>query len=730
MAVAQKKGKREKLTQVDSRAAPGALETGKKTTNWAAETTSKAYEAAEKLYTQVRQAFKNQDEQSDRIEEYWNIYNAQPDENVRYTGNTNGYVPIVRDAINARTKRTLKQLFPANNKHVEAIAADGKTPHSLISLLEHYIRVTRLKSIVRSDLVSGDVTGQWNLMLDWHKSERSVRHLVKRNPIVDTIDGEDVQSLEIPDPTDEYDDLDTDEVIEQRPDIVDFATEDLAVIPPTVNDLQKAKAVAVRIRLSAEMVRQWEAEGTLILPKGTDIDDFCRGKYGDREKRNRAKKQAEDAGIKTQGTDKYALLFMVYTKLDFGSGAKESAIIYFAGENEICGILKNPLWSGKIPILSAPVNRVRGSFMGKSVIEAVKFMQWDAVDSWNMGQDSKMYSLLPVFAVDPLKNPQWASLVLGLAAVWPIAPGDVKPIQFAQLWKDSMQNVDAIKRQIWESLDVNEMMMGKMPAGRKNNQLMGQMQQEQATAITDHAERYEEEMLTPLVEMLFEFDQQFRDTEIDIVSRGELGVKAKMETVHVQQWGERLQFSWAGTAYVRSIQMMQQQIAWVNVVKSIPPQMMGGRRLDVGPFLEVGTENIFGPDLAPRILIDESNKFTVEPDVENQIMLNEMAVQVHEADNDQQHLQSHMRVAEQTGDPKGHFRAHIAAHVAALQTKREKMMANQQPKPGAPGAPPGAAPAGAAGTPRPGAQPAPPRPAQAPAGAIQADHMVGAAGRG
>jgi hypothetical protein len=100
---------------------------------------------------------------------------------------------------------------------------------------------------------------------------------------------------------------------------------------------------------------------------------------------------------------------MAYTKLDLDGDRKESAIVYYAGPDEIVGIIRNPLWSGKVPIISEPVERVKGSFFGKSKIEPVKFMQWNLCDFWNMGQDSAMYSLLPIFAVDPLKTPQWAT---------------------------------------------------------------------------------------------------------------------------------------------------------------------------------------------------------------------------------------------------------------------------------------------------------------------------------
>ena len=121
-------------------------------TNWADKPDSAAYEAAEKLYPLIVKAFENKDEQIQAIEEYWNIYQATPDDNQQYAGNSSGYIPAVRDALNARAKRVLKQLFPTNNKHVEGISSDGKSPDTQLSLLEHYIRKTGLKSIVRSDL--------------------------------------------------------------------------------------------------------------------------------------------------------------------------------------------------------------------------------------------------------------------------------------------------------------------------------------------------------------------------------------------------------------------------------------------------------------------------------------------------------------------------------------------------------------------------------------------------
>jgi hypothetical protein len=326
-----------------------------------------------------------------------------------------------------------------------------------------------------------------------------------------------------------------------------------------------------------------------------------------------------------------------------------------------------------------------------------------------------------------------------LAAVWPIAPDDVKPIPFPQLYKDAGQICTMLKAQINESLEVTETMLGKMPQGRKNNQLMGAMQQEQQINITDNADRYEEVMLNPLLEMLYEYDCQFRTDEITIESRGEIGARAKMIKVEPQQWGERYFFRWIGTEFQATQNRIQQGIALMNVIKGIPPAMLDGRRLNLVPFLDKAVESVFGADLAPKIFVDERNTFTIDPELENEMLHNGLEVEVHEADDDNVHIRSHMKAAAipdaATGvaDPMGCFKKHLTAHMKQLQTKRQKQQAeSMKALAGAPGGPPGAGPAGVAGTPgmRPGAMPGQMRPAQGPAGMQHADQMPGMPGRG
>jgi hypothetical protein len=712
-AVKKKKKDDIEVGKVDSRVLD-AEKLGEKLENWAED--SDVLHHAEKLYPKIVKCYENKQDQMDRIEEYWNIFNAQPDENQQYSGNSQCYVPAVRDCINARCKRTLAQLFPANYKHVDAVGPTGDTPYAQMSLIEHYIRKTNLKDIVRADMLAGDVTGQWNLYIDWTRSTRRVTEVVKRPPILVSDDGivaEDVTDDE------EYD-TKVEEVIDEGPDIVPFATEDLAVYPPTGNSIEDATATCIRLRMSKEKIEELIDEGVFVGVTAKELIDKVAKPSGGREKYVPQKRRTGDAGVRTEGTYKYALIYEVHTNLDLGEGYKEPVYIYYAGPQEILGVIRNPFWSGKRPIISAPVERVTGSFFGISKVEPVKYLQWNLNDYFNMGQDSAQYALLPIVMTDPLAQPNYQSMTMGLAAIWLANPQTTQFASFPALWKDALGICGAIKQQIQESMDVNEAMLGKAPQGRKNQAQMAAMAQSQETNIVDHAKRYEDTILNPLVERIFELDRQFRTKEVTIATMGEIGNQRKLMEIPPQAFGERYFFRWVGTTYQTGMQRIQQMIAWMNVLRGIPPQQLNGRRLDVTPILEFGTGQIFGADVAPRVLVDDRNLYHVEPDEEDLMMHNGLPATVHEADDDPRHIQTHQRAAVLTGDPVGLFRAHIQAHQQAMQVKQQKLMGQQQG--GQPGIPGGAAP-GVAGTPRPGAQPGQPRPQQPP-GAIHPDQMA------
>jgi len=65
-----------------------------------------------------------------------------------------------------------------------------------------------------------------------------------------------------------------------------------------------------------------------------------------------------------------------------------------------------------------------------------------------------------------------------------------------------------------------------------------------------------------------------------------------------------------------------------------------------------GHRTDFGPEVAPRILIDERNLFHVDPEDENLMMHNGMPAEVHPRMMNQTHLRTHITARQMTGDPR------------------------------------------------------------------------------
>jgi hypothetical protein len=128
------------------------------------------------------------------------------------------------------------------------------------------------------------------------------------------------------------------------------------------------------------------------------------------------------------------------------------------------------------------------------------------------------------------------------------------------------------------------------------------------------------------------------------------------------------------------------------------------------------TDNLFGPRLGATILKDMFSDISVDPQMENQLLLDGFVAPVHPSDDIKTHIPAHQQAMQQSGDPHGTIRVHIMAHMNALQAaqqaQQQQMMAQQMQQGG-----------GGRGA-RMGATPGMPRGGQNPPGAIHQDRMI------
>ena len=654
----------------------------------------KIRESAQKLYQKVVDAYLGKKDQSRDVDEYWNIYNCSLGQRQTYNGDSQVFVPIVHDGVEARVKRRTSMLFPPVGQMIECISETGDEPFETIGLLEHYIRKSGLRFLVPGLMRRGDIEGQYSLMVDW---EKEVRHIT-------VLTSEQDQE----NPIEKINDVQKEKIVEEGPQLEVIPVQDLAVLPPTVNHIDDADLVCVILRYSKDTMEEFVEKGRFLK---AEFEKMAKS-----EEKGPNQKRAEDAGIKTKGSTTFYQIYKIWTHLDLGEG-KVPAVIYLGGQDIVLSVAKNPFWSQKIPIISSPVEVHPGSFFGISKIKPVAELQYQLNDITNMAMDSARYSVLPIVMTDPVKNPNVGSMVLAAAAIWETSPQDTQFAAFPPLWKDAMAQSALIKQQIMESMDVNDIMLGKMPAGRKNAQQVAAQQNEALATITDSVRLFQFRILDEILEWFFELDQQYRPADLVIENMGPMGVQAKLQKIPPQQLSQRYFFKWVGLDQVMGIQRVQQMLGFMNVLRGMPPNVMNGYKLDVTPIIEYAAGVILGAHIAPRVIADQRHQLSLDPHIENEMLYNNIQLEPSVQDNHEQHIIVHQELARQTGDPHKTAVMHIMKHIAMMQV--QALQAH-----GTPGSPPGGGFPGVAGTPRMGATPGAQRIMQGPPGQIHQDQMA------
>jgi len=661
------------------------------------------------LMDDIEDGFETQADRADLNMDYWDVFNCELTGKQFYNGNSQIFVPLVHDAVNARKTRFTNQIFPQTGRYVEVVSANGDIPNGHVALLEDYVRKAKLRTKVMPALVrNGDVEGQYTLFVSWQKTRRDVMWRDTKPPVDD--DG-------TPNPVaEDVEDIEEKEVISQHPCVEVIADNDILILPQTADTLEEAVAdggsVTLIRRWGAGKIRQLIREGTIRKDAGQGLlARLNAASAGDKDKTVKTKLDA--AGIQYRDDCGYfAQIYQTWSILKV-AGKRMLCEIYYGGENQILGARRNPLWSDRVPILSVPVEKVAGVFKGTSKVKPVADIQYFANDAINEAADSAAYALMPIVMTDPQKNPRVGSMVLSLAAVWETSPQDTQFAQFNQLWEKGFEMVSAAKAQIAQTLGVSPAAITSGGGASKSKPSQAEVAQEQQVDILTTADAVtvlEEGILTPLLEMFIEMDHQYRDKEVTVRSYGGMGERVNMEPVEPIQFNTRYHYTWFGVEQARSAQQVQQQIAGMNVLRGIPPEQMNGYQINLVPVINQLVSNTFGPRLAPLIFVSPEDQMPVPPDRENALLSSGFQVPTHPMDDDQHHIETHAQLL-QTPDGKKppeakKVQTHIWEHLQQISKKQQSQMAPSQGAPGVPGGAVGQQPQpGVAGTPRIGAQP-------------------------
>jgi hypothetical protein len=556
------------------------------------------------IFDEIKKGFEQQSDRSDSNMDYWDCYNCVLGNQQFYNGNSKIFVPIVYNAVNARKTRFVNQLFPVNGRYVEVTTEDGTLPQTEMALLEHYVRQCKLRTRVAPAIMkNADIEGHVTVQVTWEEKRRHVVYKVQKPPQLEEA---------VPD-TEDVEDIEEEEIVNGGPDVRVIADSDLLVLPFTADSLEQALAdggsVTTLCRWSRAKLKKKIKEGEIDTEAGNAMLEEMKKESSPETRTDKAKEMIDAAGIKGDGRGKFALIYRTWTMLTI-DGERRICLAYYGGKDRLLSCKRNPYWSDRIDIISAPADKVDGSFKGVSRLKAVADLQYQANDACNEGMDSAAYALMPIVFTDPEKNPEYGSMILSLAAVWKTSPADTQFAKFPALWKDALEIIAACETKIFQSLSVNpaQITQANNPKGKKPNQAeIANEQQIDLLTTADAVTIIEDEILTPILLFMLELDHQYRDKELTVREYGGTGMKANMMQIPTVSMGHLYQFRWFGVESARNAQQMQQQIGALNVIMRIPPQSYPGYMLNLGPVLAQMIENLFGPRLAPLTFVDTRN---------------------------------------------------------------------------------------------------------------------------
>lgn len=687
----------------------------------------------DRLFTQISEGFKAQEDRADETQDYWDCYNCEANQNRYYNGIADIYVPLIHDAVEAQVTRQTNQLFPQGGRYVQAISSDGSTNNALVALLDHYIRNAEMATQVVEPLVrNGQIEGQYNLYIDWSEVERLLVSRETHGPI-DPQTGQEMPGPEIEDINEKL-------VIEGNPVYEVLHDEDVLVLPQSADSVDEALAADG----CAVVVRRWNGAKIDAMARAGNIrEDEC-GRLkelmegSNAEQRDIERHLLEQVGIIDKGEK--AQVWEVWTMLHYDDetgrysdkAPRRLCRIFMGPNRSMLGAKRNPYWNDRCPLLSRPVKKISGNFKGPAPVRYVESLQYEANDAVNEGADAATLSAAPIVARDPEKNN--GPLVYNVGAVWDIPPGSVELLTFPDLTPRAATRVQMATAGIMQNLGVNPSMLPQQVRDSKPNQ--AQVAQDQAVDLltTDMATRALENLLTDAMAWTVDLDYQFRDYDLTVRMYGEEGKQAEMQAVAPLQNRAGFTFVWRGGEQVRQNAMFAQQGAQLlNVLQNpaIEQRLKAeGKQLRLSYIVTQMVSNAFGPYVGSLTIVDQRDNLTIPQDEENQWLLDGYEVPVHPLDDDKMHLQHLMPAIQESGDPHGTLRVHAQQHFAQMQAKNQAQMmqAMQQNLGGVPGPGGGPRPPGQQPGPPPGAMPAGPRALKGPPGGVHPDQMARAGG--
>lgn len=422
---------------------------------------------------------------------------------------------------------------------------------------------------------------------------------------------------------------------------------------------------------------------------------------------------------------KSCLITEIWTEFALKKGGPKVPVrAWMANGTTLILLKKNPFWHQESPYLgSRYINRPGGIFYGLSLPDKIRSQQYQMNDLANQTMDSITYALNPIAIIDPALAGDVQSMKLQPGARWLGSPEGIKFESFPDVSPSGLRAMAEVRGQIAQFSD-NSPGIAPQLQGKARSATQASIVQASVGARSRLQSMIEtSDVLGPLCKRTHILMQQFmKDDEIIRIQGPDMGEWTTMKIKPEDLVGD-LDFIWKGVAEQEKTAVYSQQLLAFFQSALQVSQLMPGE-VDLPLLFRRVAKEAFNLRELDDVFKSLKDKKTVDPTVENEALKQEMDIDIHNGDDDEEHIAIHSPLGEQKElSDEAHLQIgrHIEKHRVQMQAKKDLLQqkaklqalqsANAMGGPagaGGPGAPGGGAPqSGGAGSQGPQPPPSP-----------------------
>jgi|JI6StandDraft_1071083.scaffolds.fasta_scaffold01692_21 hypothetical protein len=325
----------------------------------------------------------------------------------------------------------------------------------------------------------------------------------------------------------------------------------------------------------------------------------------------------------------------------YGDGKPIPVLATIANYKTVVRLVRNPLWLQRHPYAGTRhIRRPGKMFYGLSVPDRIRSQTDVMNDVQNQTMDSLNFSLSPISIIDPALAGDVNSFKYRPGAKWLGSPEGVEFKIFPDVSGAGLRYAQELRGQIAQFSDNNPnvapQLSGKSRSATQSSIVAGAVSQRQKVQLLLE----EHETLVPLCENIQSLLVQYMDKNWQIKVQGPVGGTWITKNITPQDINATVDWVWRGAEQEeKSAVRSQQLLAFYNSALQTASLMPGEVDLP-GLFKRIAKEAFNLRDM-DEIFKSMRDQKTIDPDVENVILSDGKDQEIHNGDNDQEHILAH-----------------------------------------------------------------------------------------